>query len=43
MTGMVIISLMYRTSPPTSYRFSWGGVALLTLYVSSIFVLYLLG
>ena len=43
MTGVVIISLMYRSSPRTPYRFSWDGIALLAMYVGSIFTLYLLG
>jgi len=43
MTGVVIISLMYRASPRTPYRFSWDGVALLGMYIGSIVTLYLLG
>ena len=43
MTGVVIISLMYRSSPRTPYRFSWDGIALIIIYVGSIFTLYLLG
>lgn len=43
MTGVVIISLMYRASPRTPYRFSWDGVALIFMYVSSIVILYFLG
>jgi cation:H+ antiporter len=43
MTGVVIISLMYRASPRTPYRFSWDGIALIAMYVGSIFMLYLLG
>jgi len=43
MTGVVIISLMYRASPRTPYRFSWDGVALIVMYVGSILALYLLG
>ena len=43
MTGVVIISLMYRASPRTPYRFSWDGIALIVMYVGSIFTLYLLG
>jgi cation:H+ antiporter len=43
MTGVVIISLMYRASPRTPYRFSWDGVALIFMYLGSIFALYLLG
>jgi cation:H+ antiporter len=30
MTGVVIISLMYRASPRTPYRISWDGVALIS-------------
>lgn len=43
MTGVVIISLMYRASPRTPYRFSWDGIALIAMYVGSILMLYLLG
>jgi cation:H+ antiporter len=43
MTGVVIISLMYRASPRTPYRFSWDGVALLGMYIGSIVALYWLG
>jgi cation:H+ antiporter len=43
MTGVVIISLMYRASPRTPYRFSWDGIVLIAMYVGSIFMLYLLG
>lgn len=43
MTGVVIISLMYRASPRTPYRFSWDGVALIFMYLGSIITLYFLG
>jgi cation:H+ antiporter len=43
MTGVVIISLMYRASPRTPYRFSWDGFALVGMYIASIVTLYLLG
>jgi len=43
MTGVVIISLMYRASPKTPYRFSWDGFALIGMYIGSIVTLYLLG
>jgi len=43
MTGVVIISLMYRASPRTPYRFSWDGVALIAMYAGSIITLFLLG
>lgn len=43
MTGVVIISLMYRASPRTPYRFSWDGVALIGMYIGSIVALYWLG
>ncbi len=43
MTGVVIISLMYRASPRTPYRFSWDGVALIGIYIGSIVTLYWLG
>lgn len=40
MTGVVIVSLMYRASPRTPYRFSWIGMALIVMYLSSIVILY---
>jgi cation:H+ antiporter len=40
MTGVVIISLMYRASPRTPYRLSWDGLALVAMYLLSIVVLY---
>lgn len=43
MTGVVIISLMYRASPKTPYRVSWDGLALSGMYIGSIALLYLLG
>jgi cation:H+ antiporter len=43
MTGVVIISLMYRASPRTPYRFSWDGFALAVMYAGSMVVLYWLG
>jgi cation:H+ antiporter len=43
MTGVVIISLMYRASPKTPYRFSWDGLVLAGMYLGSIALLYLIG
>lgn len=43
MTGVVIISLMYRASPRTPYRVSWDGVALISMYLGSMVTLYFLG
>lgn len=43
MTGVVIVSLIYRASPRTPYRFSWDGVALVFMYLSAIVILYRLG
>jgi cation:H+ antiporter len=43
MTGVVIISLMYRASPKTPYRISWDGLAIVGMYVGSIALLYILG
>lgn len=43
MTGVVIVSLMYRISPKTPRRISWDGVVLLGMYVGSMSMLYLLG
>jgi cation:H+ antiporter len=43
MTGVVIISLMYRASPKTPYRISWDGLAIAGMYVGSLALLYVLG
>lgn len=43
MTGVVIVSLMYRSSPKTPYRVSWDGILLIAMYVGSMTLLYLLG
>jgi len=43
MTGVVIISLMYRASPKMPYRVSWDGFVLAGMYLGSIVFLYLLG
>jgi cation:H+ antiporter len=43
MTGVVIISLMYRASPKTPYRISWDGFVIAGMYVGSMALLYLLG
>lgn len=43
MTGVIIISLMYRASPKTPYRISWDGLAIAGMYVGSMALLYLLG
>jgi cation:H+ antiporter len=43
MTGVVIISLMYRASPKTPYRISWDGIALAGMYIGAIAALYWLG
>jgi cation:H+ antiporter len=43
MTGVVIISLMYRASPKTPYWISWDGIAIAAMYVGSIALLYVLG
>lgn len=43
MTGVVIVSLMYRVSPKTPYRFSWDGIALAAMYLGAIVMLYFLG
>jgi len=43
MTGVVIISLMYRASPKTPYRISWDGLVLAGMYLGSMALLYLLG
>jgi cation:H+ antiporter len=43
MTGVVIISLMYRTSPKTPYRISWDGLVIGAMYVGAMALLYVLG
>jgi cation:H+ antiporter len=43
MTGIVIISIIYRASPKTPYRFSWDGISLSILYLAAIGLLYWLG
>jgi cation:H+ antiporter len=43
MTGVVIISLMYRASSKTPYRLSWDGIALAGMYLGSLALLYILG
>jgi cation:H+ antiporter len=43
MTGVVIVSLMYRVSPKTPYRFSWDGISLSVMYLGAIVMLYFLG
>ncbi|PKN94753.1 MAG: cation transporter [Chloroflexi bacterium HGW-Chloroflexi-6] len=43
MTGVVIISLMYRVSPKTPYRFSWDGISLSIMYIGAMVMLYFLG
>ncbi len=43
MTGVVIISLMYRASPRTPYRISWDGLALAGMYLGAMGMLYWLG
>jgi cation:H+ antiporter len=43
MTGVVIVSLMYRVSPKTPYRFSWDGISLAVMYLGAIVMLYWLG
>jgi hypothetical protein len=43
MTGVVIVSLMYRLSPKTPFRVSWDGIALVAMYLGSIVMLYFLG
>jgi len=40
MTGVVVVSLIYRASPKTPYRFSWDGAALLVMYGLAMFVLF---
>jgi len=38
-----VMTMMYRASPRTPYRFSGDGLALIGMYIGSIVTLYLLG
>ena len=40
MTGVVVVSLIYRASPKTPYRFNWDGVALLAMYGFAMILLF---
>lgn len=40
MTGVVIISLIYRASPRTPYRISWDGLAIAAMYIGAMAFLY---
>lgn len=40
MTAVVIISLIYRASPKTPFRFSWDGAALVAMYLGALVALY---
>jgi cation:H+ antiporter len=40
MTGAVMVSLVYRVSAKTPYRFSWDGTALLVMYGVAMAVLF---
>lgn len=43
MTGVTIVSLIYRASPRTPSRITWDALALLSLYVGAMLVLYWMG
>jgi cation:H+ antiporter len=43
MTSVVIVSLMFRVSPKTPYRFSWDGISLVVMYLGAMIMLYFLG
>ena len=42
MSSVAIVSLIYRTSPKTPYRFNWDGVALLIMYGFAMVTLYIM-
>ena len=42
MTGVVIVSLIYRASSKTPFHVSWDGVALLVMYLAALAALYAL-
>lgn len=43
MTGVVIISLIYRASSRTPYRLSWDGLVLAGMYIGAMVILFVLG
>jgi cation:H+ antiporter len=43
MTGVTIISLIYRASPRTPFRLTWDGAALIVMYLAVMAALYGLG
>jgi cation:H+ antiporter len=43
MTGVAIVSLIYRASPRTPYRLNWDGIALIGMYIGAMLALYWLG
>jgi cation:H+ antiporter len=40
MTGVAMVSLIYRASPRTPFRLNWDGAALLAMYLGAMTVLY---
>ncbi|HLE28290.1 MAG TPA: hypothetical protein VI793_09240 [Anaerolineales bacterium] len=38
--GFSFVSLIYRASPRTPYRISWGGVALIGIYLGALVIVY---
>ena len=42
MSSVALVSLIYRTSPKTPYRFNWDGVALWVMYGFAMVRLYAL-
>jgi cation:H+ antiporter len=43
MTGVAIVSLIYRASPKTPYRFNWDGAVLLVMYGGAMLAIYWAG
>lgn len=43
MTGVVIVSLVYRASPRTPYRLNWDGAVLGVMYVGTLALIYGMG
>jgi cation:H+ antiporter len=43
MTGVTIISLVYRASPRTPFRLTWDGAVLIMMYLAVMAALYALG
>ncbi len=43
MTGVAVVSLIYRASPRTPFRLSWDGFSILVLYITAIVLIFIVG